>query len=81
MTHSSLTTGRLLRRPRASATPMGKDSTMPETERIRLSINPPQSLGDTGSMTPGSPNQQEKGQRVCHQAAHDEPTRSSHLSG
>ena len=41
-THSSLTTGRLLRRPKARAMPMGKLITIPATANSRFSISPPQ---------------------------------------
>ena len=55
--HSSFTTGRLLRRPRASAMPRGRHSTIPATASSRFIISPPQYMTDTGCRPdiPGSP--------------------------
>ena len=47
-TQSSFTTGRLLRRPSASAIPMGRLRLIPPTARIRFSVSPPQYTTDTG---------------------------------
>ena len=57
VTHSSFTTGRALRRPRASATPSGRQSTIPATASSRFSISPPQYMTDTGCRPdiPGTP--------------------------
>ena len=41
-THSSFTTGSWLRRPSASAMPMGRLRTIPATASSRFSIRPPQ---------------------------------------
>ena len=44
---NSLTTGREERRPSASSTPMGKDSTMPPTESSRVISSPPHTVVST----------------------------------
>ena len=53
-THTTLTTGRLLRLPSASPMPIGIDIAMPKAASTRLSISPPMSCGFTGSR-PGTP--------------------------
>ena len=53
-THTVLRTGRWLRRPSASAIPMGKLSVIPAPASIRLSVSPPQCRTSTGRNQPPS---------------------------
>ena len=67
-THSTFTTGRLLRRPSASAMPMGRLSVMPLIASSRLSIRPPQSVTFTGC-SPGAPSMPRSSTSVSRKAS------------